>query len=269
MKRILPIMSMVLCLVFIISGCSKVDIQKLPAVKTLKNKGAISVAVSSSLQGLCQLSKDQKPEGMEPEIARYIALQVYGSNKQVDFYDMDAKFTGPKLETGAVDMIIAGFESTETRKTKYELSKPYYTDHLAMLVKVGSPLTLFGQMEGKKIGFIAGSGADTLIKAEAAKYNMNILVIPCASYSEARDKLTNGEIDVLCARWTALRALANKKTVMLGERIGKLEYCIACKLGDKEMLNLLNAVIDDMQKKGMLQSLVQQWGLEDTAAIKK
>ncbi len=267
-RAALSLLSLLLCAIIVLTGCGKVDIGKLPAVKKLQDKGAIRVAVSAELQGLCQADKAGNLTGMEPEIARYIAEQVYGGSKQVDFFNMDAKVTGPKLDTGAVDMIIAGFQSTDTRKTKYELSKPYYTDHLAMLVKVGTPLALFGQMEGKRIGYIAGSGADIIIKAEAVKYNMNISAVPCGSYDEARNELLKGDIDVLCAKWTALRKVADKNTVMLEERIGKLDYCIACKLGNKDMLNLANAVVDDMQKKGMIKNLIQQWGLEDTAVKK-
>lgn len=269
MKRIIRIFALLLCIALVLGGCAKVDIKKLPAVKKLQSEGAIRVAISTSIKGLCQLDQAQKPEGMEPDIARYIAQQVYGSDKAVDFFDVDAKVAGPKLQTGQVDIVIAAMAATDTRRTQYELSKPYFIDHLAMLVKSDSVLSQFGQMSNKKIGYIAGSGADVLIKTEAQKYNMNVTIIPYASYAEAREGLAQGNIDVLCAKWTALRTQGDKKTVMLNQRISELDYVIASPKGNKDMANLMNAIIDDMQKQGMLQSLVQKWELSDSAANTK
>ncbi|MDP2891833.1 MAG: transporter substrate-binding domain-containing protein [Bacillota bacterium] len=259
------ILAVLLSFCMSISGCEPVKIEDLPAIQKLRDIGTIRIAVAPGLPGFCwQNPETGQLEGYEVDIARYISKAVFGDEKAAELVPMDAKLCGPKLETGEVDIVIAAFYDTQARREKFEFSQPYFTDYMTLLVKRG-PLTLFGQMSGKKIGFIAGNGTDELIKAEAGKYtDMAVETVPYGSYPEAKQALLEGKIDALCSRWAVLRAYADIDTVFISDRFAPQNYAIACIKGDMDMLNLMNAVLDEMKRNGLIDELINKWDLIDT-----
>jgi aspartate/glutamate/glutamine transport system substrate-binding protein len=253
--------------VILLMGCTPPQIESLPAYKTLREKGTIRIAVAPGIPGFCQEDpKTGQLQGFEIDIAHQISTRVFEDENAAEIIPLDAKQCGPKLEAGDVDIIIAAFGITEAREAKFGFTRPYFTDHLTLLVKKGT-IALFGQVSGKVIGYIAGSGTDALVKQEATQYtDMMFDTIPYASYPEAKDALTQGKIDALCARWVILRAYADISTSIIEDRFAPQQYAIACIKSDNDLLKLMDTLMADFEKSGLIKELIDKWGIEDIAA---
>jgi putative glutamine transport system substrate-binding protein len=85
--------------------------------------GLLKVGVKSDIPGFGLLNPDTgKYEGMEIDIAKLIAKEIFGDENRVAFTPVTAKTRGPLLDNGDIDFVIATFTVTEERKLTYNFS---------------------------------------------------------------------------------------------------------------------------------------------------
>jgi amino acid ABC transporter substrate-binding protein, PAAT family (TC 3.A.1.3.-) len=77
-------------------------------------------------------------EGMEVDIARELAKRIKGSPDALQVTGVNVTTRGAMLDNGTLDATLATFTITEARKKSYNFSRPYYTDHIGVLVKKSS-----------------------------------------------------------------------------------------------------------------------------------
>ncbi len=77
-------------------------------------------------------------EGMEVDIARELAKRIKGDPNALQVTGVNVTTRGAMLDNGTLDATLATFTVTEERKKSYNFSRPYYTDHIGVLVKKSS-----------------------------------------------------------------------------------------------------------------------------------
>ncbi len=80
-------------------------------------------------------------EGMEVDIARELAKRIKGDPNALQVTGVNVTTRGAMLDNGTLDATLATFTITEARKKSYNFSRPYYTDHIGVLVKKSSGIT--------------------------------------------------------------------------------------------------------------------------------
>ena len=108
----------------------------LPAqVEKIKNAGVLKVGVKEDVPKFGYLDPAKNVhEGMEIDLAKRIAKEIFGDETKVEFTGVNAKTRGPALDNGEIDMVIATFTITEERKLSWNFSDPYFTDYVGFLV---------------------------------------------------------------------------------------------------------------------------------------
>ncbi|MCS5572566.1 MAG: transporter substrate-binding domain-containing protein, partial [Pseudomonadales bacterium] len=101
--------------------------------------------------------------GFDMEIIREVADRA---GFEIDLNTMDFNGIIPALQTGNVDIAIAGITITEEREEIVDFSDPYYDSGLRILVRESNgDVSEFDDLEGKKIGTKIGSTSyDYLVK---------------------------------------------------------------------------------------------------------
>ena len=93
--------------------------------------------------------------GFDMEIIREVADRA---GFEIDLNTMDFNGIIPALQTGNVDIAIAGITITEEREEIVDFSDPYYDPGLRILVRESNgDVSEFDDLEGKKIGTKIGS----------------------------------------------------------------------------------------------------------------
>src|SRR5690606_39232853 len=83
-----------------------------------------------------------------------------------DLNTMDFNGIIPALQTGNVDIAIAGITITEERRQIVDFSDPYYDSGLRILVRESDDIAEMPDLEGKKVGTQIGSTSyDYLMKS--------------------------------------------------------------------------------------------------------
>lgn len=163
MKRILSLVLVIVLAVTLLccfSSCSKVD----PStdLDSIKEKGKIVVGMecayapynwtqSSSSEYTVPINNGAYADGYDVQIAKLIAKEL---GVELEILPTDWNGLISALESGGIDMIIAGMSPTDERKLSIDFSDTYFDSNLVMVVKKNSSYanaTKISDFSGAKI----------------------------------------------------------------------------------------------------------------------
>jgi polar amino acid transport system substrate-binding protein len=165
----------------------------------------------------------------------------------------------PGLLAGFYDVVINGLEITEDRKSQISFTGPYYATYEQISVRLESPeVSSLKDLRGKVVGTLRASVAERILEGERG--------VNVRSYDgqiNAYEDLANGRLDaVLMDHPIALYySRPNSKLKFVGEPIGRIDYGIGVRKGDRELLHQLNAALRAMIRSGELRAIYEKWGL--------
>ncbi len=195
--------------------------------------------------------------GFDVDIAKYIAHK-YGWKLEIK----DIAFEGliPALQAGEIDMIVAAMTITPEREEVVDFSIPYYNASQGVLIKAGNPdITTVEDLYNKKIGVQAGTTGEAWAEENLANYSE---IIAYQRVYDAVTALVAGYIDALilddpvATYYGNASADVEKASLVIdtGERYG-----IAVREGDTELLNKINAALDELIHSDTYYELIEAW----------
>lgn len=164
------------------------------------------------------------------------------------------------LERNDYDIVVNGLEITKERSEVVYFSIPYYiTSEILSVLKSNEDIHALSDLVSKKVGTLDGSLAFKILQNQ----KKNIQILPYDEEIHAYNDLAMGRIDaVLLDEPIALYyAQHNSKLKQLSEPIGRVEYGIAVKKGDEQLLKQVNVALNEMIKDGELRQILEKWGL--------
>ena len=195
--------------------------------------------------------------GFDMEIIREVADRA---GFEIDLNTMDFNGIIPALQTGNVDIAIAGITITEEREEIVDFSDPYYDSGLRILVREGnSEVSEFDDLDGKKIGTKIGSTSyDYLVKNLEA----NDGVTPYPGSSDMYMALMSRAIDAVFYDAPNVGYFARTKGEGKVKTVGPLyegqQYGIALKNGS-EWVDDVNDALAAMKQDGTYKTIYEKW----------
>lgn len=157
-----------------------------------------------------------------------------------------------------IDVIWSGFNVSPERRQVYDFTESYMSDQQVVIVLEDSPIQTLADLSGKTVAVQEGS---SLIPKLQAIGNVTVK----DTYPEYATELVavnTGEVDA-SAMGSVAAAYYLKNTPgkfrVLSEDLGETLFAVAVRKGDKELLDKLNKVIDEMKADGTVQRLQSQW----------
>lgn len=194
-----------------------------------------------------------KVVGFDVEIAKKVAEKL---DAELKIEDMLFDGLIPALEAGKIDFIAAGMSVTEERKKNVDFSNGYYEASQVIIVTADNE-TIKGpeDLKNKKIGVQLGTTGDmeaqNIEGAEVVQFN--------AGFAAIMD-LQNGKVDAVILDSEPAKNFAsqNNQIKILDVELTKEEYAIAVKKGNTELVNAINAVLEEL-KTSEYDRLVQKY----------
>jgi polar amino acid transport system substrate-binding protein len=171
----------------------------------------------------------------------------------------------PALERGDYDMAMNGLEITPEREKRVLFSRPYYVYTLQLMVRKDEDrITSIHDLAGKRVGTLAGTVAHEILT--------RIGGVDIRSYSAAwpYEDLALGRLDAAFLD-TPIAVYYGKPDPRLksaGPPEGGGFYGIALRKEDRELKQVVDAVLDDLLRTGELRRIYERWGLWDAAQAK-
>ncbi len=176
-----------------------------------------------------------------------------------DLNTMDFNGIIPALQTGNVDIAIAGITITEERGQIVDFSDPYYDSGLRILVREGDDVQEMSDLEGKKVGTKIGSTSyDYLMKTLEEDDG----VTPYPGSSDMYMALMSRAIDAVfydapnVGYFASTRGEGQVKTV--GPLYEGQQYGIALKKGS-EWVGPVNEALAEIKADGTYKTIYEKW----------
>lgn len=202
-------------------------------------------------------------EGMEVDIARELAKRIKGSPDALQVTGVNVTTRGAMLDNGTLDATLATFTITDARKKSYNFSRPYYTDHIGVLVKKSSGITELKDLDGKTVGVALSATTRDKLTAAGDEIGIHMKFAEYSTYPEIKIALVTGRVDAFSVDRSILAGYVDSTTMLLDAQFAPQEYGVATKKSNTELAGQIDDAIAAMQSDGTLAALEERWGLAD------
>jgi putative lysine transport system substrate-binding protein len=194
MKKLISILLLTLILVAhvaVFSGCSKTSGDVL-RVGMECNYAPFNWTQLTDANGAVQISENtQYAAGYDVEIAKKVAE---GLGKKLEIVKLEWDGLSPALESGTIDLIIAGMSPTADRKVSIDFTNNYYKSELVIVVRKDSTYASAASLDdfsGAKIVGQLGTVHATVVSQIKGVLEQD----PMSDFSAMRVALQSGAID--------------------------------------------------------------------------
>lgn len=196
--------------------------------------------------------------GFDIDLAQEAANRL-GYKLQVQQIDWSAKEL--ELEQGNIDAIWNGLTITPERKEVMLFTDPYLENDQVIVVKNGSDITTVQDLAGKTVGIQKSSSAEDALNsnpivdevAEVVSYDENVSALQDLGIGRT-DAVV---VDSVVANWYIKDN--NEDYIVLSESLAPEKYGVAVAKDNEELLQKLNAVLDEIKSDGTGAQISTDW----------
>lgn len=280
MKKKLIAIILVGCMIASMAGCSK----KSPAETADKNK--IETTVSGTKEEV-KADKTTFTVGFDQD---FPPMGFVGDDGEYTGFDLDlakeaAKRLGMELvlqpiawdskdmelNSGNIDCIWNGF-TINGREDAYTWSTPYMENSQVFVVASDLGIKTLDDLKGKTVAVQADSSGEVALKNNKELSVTFGTIQTTPSYNAAFMDLEMGSVDAITVDETVAAYQIEQRSldlVILDEKLAAEQNAVGFKLGNEEMRDMVQIVLEEMAADGTLKAISEEWFGRDVTVIGK
>lgn len=182
-------------------------------------------------------------------------------NKEVILKNIQFDGLIPALQTGKLDIIIAGMTITPEREKNINFSEPYYTSKQLLITDENSSLNTLESLKGSKIGVVLGCTGDVI----ATEMKDSIILYRYNTTSESIMALNAKKIDaVILDSEPAKNFVKNNPNLKyIDNELAKEDYAIAIAKENLALVEDINLALKTLKSNGTFQKLNKKYFIEN------
>jgi aspartate/glutamate/glutamine transport system substrate-binding protein len=229
------------------------------SLDAIKKRGAIKIGVRADAPTFSALNlQTNQPEGFEVDIAHAIAKKIMGDPSKVQLTIVKSDNRIPLVQNGDIDMFISTATITPARLKQIDFSNVYYRAGQSLLVKKGSPIKSYKDLDGKTACSVQGSTPEQTIRKLVPKAN----VVTFETYPDCLQGLRSGRVDAVTTDDTILTGFEQQdpaNLTLVGGLFSFEPYGIGFKQGNVALEKAVNDTLADLQKSGDYEKMHEKW----------
>ena len=192
--------------------------------------------------------------GIDAEIAQALADKL---GLQLEIVDMDLDSLVASVQSGKIDMSLAGMTVTEERKQNVDFTDSYATGVQVIIVKEDSDIASADDLEGKLIGVQQGTTGHLYCSDDFGEDN----VIPYANGATAVQALLQGKVDCVVIDQEPAKAFveANEGLKILETAYTTEDYAAAVSKDNPALTAALNSALQELKDDGTIQGILDKY----------
>jgi polar amino acid transport system substrate-binding protein len=227
-----------------------------PLPASIKAKGVAAVGVKCDYPPDGYLDQAGKPQGIEVEMARQIAVYAFGTSDKAELTCVTSANRVPSLQGGKVDLLIATIGISDERRQVVDFSEPYAWTSSTVMVRKDSPAKKLEDVKGMKVVFVKGAWQIPWFE----KNMPGIQQMRLDGVADAMQALMQGRADAYAHDLPVQIPIAkkNKEVRILEGRYQTGFRGAAVRKGDAEWLGYVNASFARMREEGLFAKWIRQ-----------
>src|SRR4030081_1375913 len=229
------------------------------AADGIKKRGTIKIGVKYDAPPFGSLNpQTNQVTGFDVDIARAIAKKILGSPAKVELVQVNPDNRIPLVQNGDIDAFVATATITPARMKTIDFSNVYYRAGQSLLVKKGSPVKSYKDLDGKGVCSVQGSTPEQTIRRLVPKAN----VVTFETYPECLTALRGGRVDAVTTDNVILGGFEAQDPNNL-DLVGGLftfePYGIGIRKGNASLTKAINDTLAELKKSGEYAKIHQRW----------
>ena len=230
--------------------------QAADSLQSITKKGVLRVGVKDLTPGFALADiKTGEISGYDVDIVKAIARKL---DAKVVIVPVAEKDRLSPLKEGAVDILAANLTKTKARAEDIDFSYTYFLTEQKFLAKKGKVRWLT-DLKDKRIGTVEG----TTSEANVRKALPQATIVLFSDYVPAFLALQKGEIEAITTDEAMLAPIMAKADPGMYEipdiTISQEPYGLGIRKGDKALLDFVNKMLLEMEKRGEAKKIYDKW----------
>ena len=201
-----------------------------------------------------------------------IARKLLGDDNKVEFISVPARALVSTVQGSQVDLGLATiFDSptTDALKQQVEVSEPFANGGVALIAKSGDSV---GGLKDLKLAYVT-AGRDYRPEFDAFARQQGLTTIriePFASYEEAATALERGQVQAVLGHTITHAFYLDQHPArfeLAGKPLTTEQFAIIANKGERELLGIVNEVLQELKASGELLRLAQLAGFPVEAIV--
>lgn len=192
--------------------------------------------------------------GIDAEVAQALADKL---GMELEIKDMEFNSLIPAVQSGSIDVALAGMTVTEERSEKVNFSDSYAKGIQVIIVKEGSDIKEVADLDGKMIGVQSGTTGDNYCTGDYGQDHVKQF----DNGALAVAALQNGQVDCVVIDNEPAKQFvaANDGLQILEATYADEDYAIAIKKENTDLLEKINAAMAELKASGEFQKIVDKY----------
>lgn len=231
-----------------------------------KEGEVLRIGTSATREPFCFVDENRNVTGHDGEFALRIAREL---NRPIQFVDMKFSALIPALQSGKIDMIVAGMTATEERAKSVNFTKSYFQNSQVMIVRnsvikqkkeIVSAQRTINDFKNKRIGVLLGSTHDTY----ALNNLKEAVVLQYKTPPEIVLAVKTGKVDAAIYTTETLNEIFKKEPNL--ELIGDTLFAVPVAMGfnkkNNKLKNEFNKFLEEIKQNGVYDDMINRWIIE-------
>ncbi|MEY8338605.1 amino acid ABC transporter substrate-binding protein [Lachnospiraceae bacterium 62-35] len=177
-----------------------------------------------------------------------------------------------ELDSGTIDCIWNGFTVTG-REDKYTWTDDYMNNDQVFVVLKDSGITSIADLAGKIVEVQADSSAEAALKEKQDLTETFEILQAAPNYNQAFMDLEMGTVDAIAMDSIVanyqLTLREDVQAIILDDVLSSETYAVGFKLGNTELRDKVQAVLEEMAEDGTMKAISEKWFGTDITTIGK
>lgn len=249
------LMVVMLALTIMVTGCA-------PKAPDVEETVVFVMGLDDTFAPMGFRNEKNELVGFDIDLSQEVAAR---NGWAITYQPIDWAMKETELNAGNIDMIWNGYTITEERKEKVNFSDPYLANAQIIVTMADSDIETMADLAGRAVATQAESSSLDAARAKAGFVESlkDGKLIEYATFNEVFNDLESGRTEAIIVDEVLARYYMNNKGgdayKVLEENLGPEEFGVGVRKDDTELLDALNATLNEMKEDGTYDEIYSKW----------
>ena len=235
------------------------------SLQNVLDKGTLVLGLDDSFPPMGFRDENNNIVGFDIDVATEVANRM---GVELKLQPIEWSTKEMELNTGSVDCLWNGLSIDDERKQAMDLSEPYMTNRMVLVVLNDSEYTDQASLAGKTIGVQNGSTAEKILEESDFSKTIGNTIGFKDNVTAVMELETKGIDAIFMDEVVANYAITsqNKDFKVLEDGLTEEEYAVGFKKGNTALKNEVQKYIDEMKADGTMTQISEKWFGKDVVS---